>query len=49
MLDDLLAYPGYVDHELKAFAEFADAQRLDWEVVGACLLGREVAIRVVAR
>ena len=49
VFDDLLAYPGYADHELKAFSEFAAAQHLDWEVVGACLLGREVAIRVIAR
>lgn len=49
VFDDLLAYPGYADHELKAFGEFADAQQLEWEVVGACLLGREVAIRVIAR
>ena len=49
VFDDLLAYPGYADHELKAFAEFAAARHLEWEVLGACLLGREVAIRVIAR
>ena len=49
VFDDLLAYPGYADHELKAFSEYAAARHLEWEVVGACLLGREVAIRVTAR
>jgi hypothetical protein len=49
VFDDLRAYPGYADHELKAFAEFAATQHLDGEVVVACLLGREVAIRVIAR
>lgn len=49
VFDDLLAYPGFADHELKAFSEFSATQHLDWEVVGACLLGREVAIRVIAR
>ncbi|MBF6022878.1 class I SAM-dependent methyltransferase [Lysobacter niastensis] len=49
VFDDLLAYPGYEDHELKAFLEFADKRHLDWEVIGACLLGREVAIRITAR
>ncbi len=47
VFDDLLAFPGYEDHELRAFEEFTDASGLRWEIVAACLLGREVAFRVL--
>jgi hypothetical protein len=48
VFDDLLGYPGYEAHELRAFEEFAAGRGLRWELVAACLLGREVAIRIVA-
>jgi hypothetical protein len=48
VFDDLLGYPGYESHELRAFEEFAAARALRWELVAACLLGREVAIRILA-
>lgn len=46
--DDLLGYPGYEAHELRAFEEFVATRALRWELVAACLLGREVAIRLLA-
>ncbi|MDQ3510317.1 MAG: hypothetical protein M3414_01235 [Pseudomonadota bacterium] len=46
MFDDMLGYPGYEQHELRAFEEFAQARGLSWELLAATLLGREVAIRV---
>ena len=49
LFDDLLGYPGYERHEFLAFREFAAHHRLGWEVVAACLLGREVAIRITSR
>ena len=48
VFDDLLGYPGYEAHELRAFEEFVMERGLRWEVIAACLLGREVAIRVIA-
>ncbi|MDQ3206770.1 MAG: class I SAM-dependent methyltransferase [Pseudomonadota bacterium] len=49
VFDDLLGYPGYEQHELKAFEEFASEQSLGWEIVAAALLGREVAVRITSR
>lgn len=49
VFDDLLGYPGYEQHELRAFEEFVHASGLRWELLGAALLGREVAIRVIQR
>jgi len=49
VFDDLLGYPGYEQHELRAFEEFARARNVGWQPVAACLLGREVAIRITAR
>ena len=46
LFDDLLGYPGYQQHELRAFNEVAAAQGWQWEVCGAVFLGREVAIRL---
>jgi hypothetical protein len=47
VFDDLLAFPGYEEHELRAFLEFREASGLRWEIVAACLLGREVAFRAL--
>lgn len=49
VFDDFLGYPGFEAHELRAFEEFAQGDGIGWEIVAACLLGREVAIRIVAR
>jgi hypothetical protein len=46
VFDDLLGYPGYEQHELRAFEEFVSERKVEWELIGACLLGREVAIRI---
>lgn len=46
VFDDLLGYPGYEQHELRALEEFASERDVEWELIGACLLGREVAIRI---
>ena len=49
VFDDLLGYPGYEQHELRAFEEFVAASGLGWELLAATLLGREVAVRITAR
>jgi hypothetical protein len=49
LFDDFLGYPGCEQHELRAFEEFVAAEKIDWEVVAGCLLGREVAIRITSR
>lgn len=46
VFDDLLGYPGYQDHELRAFEEFVQQQEITWELVAAGLLDRVVAIRL---
>lgn len=48
VFDDLLGYPGYELHELRAFEEFVSERDVQWELIGACLLGREVAIRITS-
>lgn len=48
VFDDMLGYPGYEQHELRAFQEFTHACGLSWELLAATLLGREVAIRVTS-
>lgn len=48
VFDDFLGYPGYEAHELRAFEEFAGRSGIGWEPVAACLMGREVAIRIIA-
>ena len=48
VFDDLLGYPGYRDHELRAFEELVALHGVEWEIIAACLLGREVAIRITA-
>lgn len=48
VFDDLLGYPGYEQHELRAFEEFAGARNLSRELVAAALMAREVALRITA-
>ena len=48
VFDDLLGYPGFEAHELKAWDEFTAAHDVRWELLAACLLGREVAVRIVS-
>jgi hypothetical protein len=47
VFDDLLGYPGYEAHELRALDEFASATGWRYRVLAAALLGREVAIQLV--
>jgi hypothetical protein len=49
VFDDYLGYPGYEQHELRAFEEFSASRKVGWELVAACLMGREVAIRITSR
>lgn len=49
VFDDLLGYPGFEEHELRAFEEFLAASGYGFEIVAAALLGREVAVRIRAR
>ena len=46
VFDDMLAYPGFEQHELRAFEEFVAERGIRWELLAACLLGREVAVRI---
>ena len=46
VFDDMLAYPGFEQHELRAFEEFVAKRGIGWELLAACLLGREVAVRI---
>lgn len=46
VFDDLLGYPGYESHELRAWSEWADDTGTPWHLLGAALLGREVVIRI---
>jgi len=46
VFDDLLGYPGYQDHELRAFEEFVREHGIAWELVAAGLLDRAVAVRL---
>lgn len=48
VFDDLLGYPGFEAHELRALEEFVTDGGRTYEVVAAALLGREVAIRITA-
>ena len=48
VFDDLLCYPGFEQHELRAFEEYAQSTGLRWELLAATLLGREVAIRIIS-
>jgi predicted O-methyltransferase YrrM len=49
VFDDMLGYPGYEAHELRAFEEFVQKSGMRWELLAACLMGREVAIRITSR
>jgi hypothetical protein len=46
LFDDLLGYPGFEAHELRAFDEYLAASGRRYELVAAALLGREVAVRL---
>lgn len=48
VFDDLLGYPGYEAHELRAFDELIEGAGMRYEVIAAALLGREVAVRILA-
>lgn len=47
VFDDLLGYPGFEAHELRALEEFVAASGQRFRIVAAALLGREVAIQLV--
>jgi hypothetical protein len=49
VFDDFVGYPGCEQHELRAFMEFAASRNAGWELVAACLMGREVAVRITSR
>lgn len=49
VFDDLLGYPGCEEHELKAFAEYTAVAGIEWKIVAAALLGREIAVQVTSR
>lgn len=47
VFDDFFGYPGYEQHEYKAFQEFTAAHRLTYEWLGFSVLGREAALRIL--
>jgi len=47
VLDDYMGYPGYQQHEYKAFHEYCDQNKLKYEYLSYCFLGREVAVRMI--
>ena len=46
VFDDFLGFPGFEQHELKAFEEFILDSGWTYTVLAASLLGREVAIQL---
>lgn len=46
VFDDLLGYPGFEAHELRAFDEYLASSGQRYELIAAALLGREVAVRI---
>ena len=47
VFDDLLGYPGFEAHELRALEEFVAETGWRYRILAAALLGREVAIQLV--
>jgi Macrocin-O-methyltransferase (TylF) len=45
VFDELLEYPGYKDHEIKAFYEFVERTGAEFEVLAA--RGEQVAVRIL--
>lgn len=46
VFDDFLGFPGFEQHELKAFDEFIMSSDWDYKVITASLLSREVAVQL---
>jgi len=46
IFDDFLGFPGFENHELKAFEEFVLESGWNYKVIAASLLSREVAIQL---
>lgn len=46
VFDDMLGYPGYDQHELRAWTEWTAEHGVRWSLLAATLLGREVAVRI---
>lgn len=46
LFDDFLAYPGYQDHEIKAFLEHVRTQSWQYQLLGSVFLGRSCAIQL---
>ena len=47
VFDDFVCYPGFENHEIKAFDEFLEQTGHSCEYIGYALMGREVAVRIV--
>jgi hypothetical protein len=47
LFDDLLAYPGYEDHEFRAWHEFAARRQLQYQWLAFTLAGREAALVIL--
>lgn len=47
IFDDFLGFPGFEQHELKAFEDFIDGSGWSYKVIAASLLSREVAIQLL--
>ena len=47
IFDDMLGYPGWEQHEWRAFQEFSVASGRSFRFIGFVFMGREVAVQVV--
>jgi predicted O-methyltransferase YrrM len=46
VFDEYFNYPGWRDHEHKAFMEFVEASRIDFSYLGATKSNKQVAVRI---
>jgi len=47
VFDEFIGYPGWRQGEFRAFREFAEARGLEYEYLGYCQRGQQVALRVI--
>ena len=49
LFDEYYNYPGWQEHEHKAFLEWADANNVNWEYLGFAVAGEQVSVRIKNR
>ncbi len=48
VFDEYFNYPGWQQHEFRAFQEFTDAYGVEYEYIGYCQKGQHVAVKITA-